>query len=178
MLIAAAEVPGRDRGRHIDISRPVGRLVEGVRTGRAPFGGAEQLEVLDFKTGTIPSAPQVASMMAPQLPVTAAIIASQPQDPPIPQRAATDFSYVHAGGRKPREVRAYNPSKQDHDPLALSDKARDTVFALFERFARDEQPYLSKPRVQFIGPAARYAQPYDQLARRGVWANVQEPGDD
>lgn len=157
---------------------PAGVVSLKAKVDRIDLGPDEQLEVLDFKTGTIPSASQVASMMAPQLPVTAAIIASQPQDPPIPQRAATDFSYVHAGGRKPREVRAYNPSKQDHDPLALSDKARDTVFALYERFAQEEQPYLSKPRVQFIGPAARYAQPYDQLARRGEWANVQEPGDD
>lgn len=147
-----------------------------AKVDRIDLGPDERLEVLDFKTGTIPSTKQVASMISPQLPVTAAIIASQPQEAPIPQRAATDFSYVHAGGRRPRQAPAINPAQSD--PFALSDKARATVVKLYEQFAEQERPYLSKPRVQFIGPAARYAQPYDQLARRGEWSNVQEASDD
>lgn len=146
-----------------------------AKVDRIDLGPEDGLEVLDFKTGTIPTSKQVAAMIAPQLPVTAAIIASQPQEAPIPQRPATDFSYVHAGGRRPRQVPGVNPG---NDPFTLSDKARATVVTLYERFADEGQPYLSKPRVQFIGPAARYAQPYDQLARRGEWANVQEASDD
>lgn len=154
-----------------------------AKVDRIDLGPEERLEVLDFKTGAIPTVRQVASMISPQLPVTAAIIASEPQKAPIPQRAATDFSYVHAGGRRPRQVPAIDPALSDPSAISdqahqLSQKARMTVVALYERFAQQEQPYLSKPRVQFLGPAALYAQPFDQLARRGEWANVQEASDD
>jgi ATP-dependent helicase/nuclease subunit B len=147
-----------------------------AKVDRIDLGPDGEIEVLDFKTGQPPSKPQVTALIAPQLPVTAAIIASQPQQPPIPQTIASDFSYLRAGGRTPGQIGAVDPKKTD--PEALATQARATVERLFVRYADGDFPYLSKPRVQFLGSPVRYAEPYDWLARRAEWANAQGGGDD
>ena len=43
---------------------------------------------------------------------------------------------------------------------------------LLARYAEEEQPFLSKPRIQFIKPYTEY----DHLARRKEWAD--EVGDE
>jgi ATP-dependent helicase/nuclease subunit B len=53
------------------------------------------------------------------------------------------------------------------DAIAEADKALESLRSLLARYANEAQPFLSKPRVQFIKPYADY----DHLARRKEWAD-------
>jgi ATP-dependent helicase/nuclease subunit B len=51
----------------------------------------------------------------------------------------------------------------------MGEEALANLEALLKKYARVEQPFLSKPRVQFIKPYTEY----DQLARRKEWADAE-----
>ena len=53
--------------------------------------------------------------------------------------------------------------------MAAAEKALAALRGLLARYAEAEQPFLSKPRVQFIKPYDEY----DQLARRKEWADAE-----
>ena len=53
--------------------------------------------------------------------------------------------------------------------MAEAEKALQALQGLLARYAEAEQPFLSKPRVQFIKPYTEY----DQLARRKEWADAE-----
>jgi ATP-dependent helicase/nuclease subunit B len=53
-----------------------------------------------------------------------------------------------------------------------AEKALSSLRALLARYADPTQPFLSKPRVQFIKPYAEY----DHLARRKEWADAEGEG--
>lgn len=145
---------------------PVHLKAKADRIDVHPDGG---LEVLDFKTGAPKSARQVATLMAPQLPVTAAIIAAAPQQPPVPQRVASNFAHIRVGNRKPELRAGLEPDGPGAGEIVAA--AREAVVRLYERYADPDMPYLSKPRVQFV-TRVTHDEPVDRLARRGEWADA------
>jgi ATP-dependent helicase/nuclease subunit B len=61
------------------------------------------------------------------------------------------------------------PKPLDLDAQAEGEKALAALKGLLARYAEAGQPFLSKPRVQFIKPYDEF----DQLARRKEWADAE-----
>lgn len=125
-----------------------------VRHGRA--------DILDFKTGQPPTASQIEAGFAPQLTLTAAILAKGGFEgvsaPP------GELGYIRVTGRKP-------PGEElIRVPASAAQAAADKAFAglqrLVARFDEEAQPYRSWAAPQFMG---RHGGEYDQLARLWEW---------
>ena len=125
-----------------------------VRDGRA--------DVLDFKTGQSPTEKQINAGFAPQLTLTAAILANGGfagvETPP------GDLGYVRVTGRKPPGEELIRV--EAGDSKAAADKALAGLARLVDRFDQESEPYLSWTALQFIG---RFGGDYDQLARLWEW---------
>lgn len=124
--------------------------------------GASGASILDFKTGAPPTAAQVQSGLAPQLPLEAAMLERGGFAELAPARAA-ELLYWRFGGSEP------TPAPLALDPGAEADNAWSRLEQLLNRYASPEQPFLSKPRVMFVKPYADY----DHLARRKEWADAE-----
>ncbi|HYD86409.1 MAG TPA: double-strand break repair protein AddB [Vitreimonas sp.] len=160
------------RGREAVIYRevrgemPVGDvLLTGVadRIEIAPGHGA----ILDFKTGKPPTNEQVNSGLTPQLLLEAAMLMGGfIKD--VPKATPTELVYWQFGGSKP----APQMVEAEGGPVLAAEKALTNLRALLAKYADPQQPFYSKPRVQFLKPY----DDYDLLARRKEWAD--EAGDE
>lgn len=126
--------------------------------------GPRHVAILDFKTGQPPSDSQVQSGLAPQLPLEAAMLARGVFEN-VPKAQADELIYWRFGNSDPTP-RSVNLDDGAHD---AGEKALSALRGLLARYAASEQPFLSKPRVQFIKPYADY----DHLARRKEWADAE-----
>jgi ATP-dependent helicase/nuclease subunit B len=124
--------------------------------------GPGHVAILDFKTGKPPSKNQVESGLSPQLPLEAAMLARGVFEE-TPAARASELLYWQFGGS--------DPTPQPIDLVAMdeAEKALSALRGLLQRYADPEQPFLSKPRVQFIKPWDEY----DHLARRKEWADAE-----
>ena len=127
-------------------------------------------DVLDFKTGSAPSAKQVQSGLAPQLTLTAAILRRGgfaeigPVEP-------GELTYVRvSGGRIPgrEEVRAGPGESTD-----LAEKALAGLMRRVAAFDEESTPYVAWATPQFMG---RWGGDYDHLGRLWEWGVI--GGDD
>ncbi len=139
--------------------------VEGVQLS----GVADRIEIaeghagiFDFKTGAPATKGQVESGLAPQLSLEAAML-RRGAFKDVPAAIATELSYWRFGNADP----APKPLALDAD--AEGEKALSALRGLLQRYAEADQPFLSKPRVQFIKPYTEY----DHLARRKEWADAE-----
>jgi ATP-dependent helicase/nuclease subunit B len=140
-------------------------LLTGIadRVEIAPGHGA----ILDFKTGAPPSDPQVNSGLSPQLLLEAAMLmAGCIED--VPRATPTELVYWQFGGSKP----APKIVDADGGPVVAAENALANLRALLAKYADPQQPFYSKPRVQFLKPYDEY----DLLARRKEW--VAERGEE
>jgi ATP-dependent helicase/nuclease subunit B len=122
--------------------------------------------VIDFKTGEPPSAKQVRAGLAPQLTLTAAILAGG-GFAEAGQVAPGQLVYIKITGRNPagREVVVAEPDESE----AL---AADALAGLRRRvawFQDEDTPYTSRPVPAF---ASVYDSDYDQLARVWEWSVI------
>jgi ATP-dependent helicase/nuclease subunit B len=124
--------------------------------------GANHVAILDFKTGSPPTEKQIESGLAPQLPLEVVMLARGVFED-VPAALTTELLYWRFGNAEP------TPKLLDVDPQAEGDKAFSALRGLLARYAEADQPFLSKPRVQFIKPYDEY----DQLARRKEWADAE-----
>ncbi|WP_370545435.1 double-strand break repair protein AddB [Caulobacter sp. 17J80-11] len=128
--------------------------------------------VLDFKTGQAASREQVESGFAPQLTLTAAILAAG-GFAEAGEVEACELTYVRlTGRRKPGEelTRA--------GPGEAAEWARDAFDGLMRRIRRFDDPatpYVSWAAPQYMG---RYGGDYDHLARVWEWHVVGADGDE
>lgn len=129
--------------------------------------GAQGATILDFKTGAPPSDSQVKTGLSPQLLLEAAMLARGAFDD-VPSSRADALIYWRFGGADPKP----RALKLDLPPHAAGEEALAKLNALLRRYANPEQPFLSKPRVQFIKDFADY----DHLARRKEWADAEGEG--
>jgi ATP-dependent helicase/nuclease subunit B len=126
-------------------------------------------DVLDFKTGTPPTTKQVESGLAPQLTLTAAIVARGGFED-VGAATPGQLAYIRvSGGRIPgrEEERARPPASTD-----LAERAFQGLQRRVEAFDRRETPYLSWATPQFMG---KWGGEYDHLARVWEWGVI---GDD
>jgi ATP-dependent helicase/nuclease subunit B len=156
----AAETSGK-----IDI--PLGERVFTLRAraDRIERLAGGQYAILDYKTGQVPTEPQVRSGIAPQLTLEAAIL-RRGGFPGIPEGASVaELVYVSLKGRDPAgEDRAIDFKDGNADVHA--ERALAKLTAVATRFEDEAQPYL--PLVLPMWKS-RYG-PYDHLARVKEWA--------
>ena len=166
----------RRRARGVEI------LVEqqGTMTFDAPAGPftvkafADRIElasdgaaVMDFKTGAAPSAKQVKSGFAPQLTLTAAILADGGFERTNGPVTPDELTYVRVVGRKTAGEVITRASGAEAADLAQS--ALDGLKRHVARFDDENTPYVSWAAPQFMGNQGGN---YDHLARVWEWSVI------
>ncbi|WP_454918376.1 double-strand break repair protein AddB [Xanthobacter sediminis] len=121
------------------------------------------LAILDYKTGTAPSAKQVASL-SPQLALEAAM-AAQGAFKNVPPLPVSEITYVElkggAAGGEEKPIRY-----KDRTPTDVAETALSGLVSLLAAFEDEEQGYRSLAAPQWQGGYGDY----DHLARVREWA--------
>ena len=123
--------------------------------------------VMDFKTGRTPSQKEVAAGFAPQLTLTAAILAAGGFD--APPTEATELLYVKITGRKePGTVEDVARQGRNNALTAaqMAERELERLKAGASRFDDPATPYPSWVAPQFMG---NFGGNYDHLARVWEW---------
>ncbi|MBW8723748.1 MAG: double-strand break repair protein AddB, partial [Inquilinus limosus] len=126
--------------------------------------GPEGLVVVDYKTGVVPSNPQILAGHQPQLPLEAMMIRDGgfPGVPPGVPVAGLEHWRL-SGAAIAGEIKPVKPAEGDF--AALAEQALAGLHGLVARFDLPETPYLSQPR----GVAPRFSD-YAHLARVKEWS--------
>ncbi|HEY8254019.1 MAG TPA: double-strand break repair protein AddB [Rhizomicrobium sp.] len=115
--------------------------------------------ILDYKTGTVPSAKQVEQLLSPQLPLEAAMLAEDGFG--IGKFTAEELIYFSLAGekqaRKPRPIA---------NPVTLAGEAVAQLVRRIAWFSQHETPYRSRVKPY----RADIAGDYDHLARVKEWS--------
>jgi ATP-dependent helicase/nuclease subunit B len=144
---------------------PFGRFEVTARADRIELR-AGVADILDFKTGAPPSPKQVQSGLAPQLTLTAAILAHG-GFAEVGKAEPGELIYVRvSGGRIPgrEEVRAGPTESRDFAAKALAGLKRRVA-----AFDQQATPYIAWAAPQFMG---KYGGDYDHLARLWEWGVI------
>ena len=122
--------------------------------------------IYDYKTGNTPTAVQVRTFLAPQLPLEALICAEGGFEG-LAQSMPSSLSYIKLkGGDDPGAVLDIAQDQTEVTDLAV--QAKEGLSNLISDFDQEETPYLSQPRVQF---RSAYTD-YDHLARVKEWPTL------
>ncbi len=147
---------------------PVGERMFRLRTraDRIEALNDGRYAVIDFKTGTPPTDKQVASGLAPQLTLEAAILRNGgfkgiPAGAPV-----AELTYVRLNGGDPAGER-YKKQFKDSAPDQEADKALARLRSVAEKFENPDEPYRSFTRPEWVG---RTYSDYDHLARVKEWS--------
>jgi ATP-dependent helicase/nuclease subunit B len=121
--------------------------------------------ILDYKTGTLPTAPQVACGLSPQLTLEGAILRAG-KFPDIPPGPIEELIYVSLKGGDPigNEV---SLNFTGSSPDAEAEKALQRLTAVARRFEDPATPYRSRERPMW---RRRAYGDYDHLARVKEWS--------
>jgi ATP-dependent helicase/nuclease subunit B len=156
-----------------DIAAPGGVFQLRGRADRIDIRRDGGLEVLDFKTGTPPSARQVLTGFAPQLALEVAMARAGAFGEEFAGRSVAILAWLalgQAGRGEPFKSAVESGLTAD----ALGDKAFAQLAALIEAFDVEARAYVSRARPMF---ETRYESPYDHLARVREWGLVESPED-
>jgi ATP-dependent helicase/nuclease subunit B len=151
-----------------ELEIPIGNEIFKLRTraDRIEHLDDGRYAILDYKTGQVPTAPQVKTGLSPQLTLEGAILRAGCFEG-IPQGASiAEYTYVALrGGEPPGEPRPI--IWKDTTPDAEADKALARLKAVLLRFADADTGYASRERPMFMG---RGGGDYDHLARVREWS--------
>jgi ATP-dependent helicase/nuclease subunit B len=122
--------------------------------------------ILDYKTGSVPTARQVRIGLSPQLTLEGAILrAGKFGDIPA-GGSISEIAYVSIrGGEPPGQLCPI--AWKDSSPDQEADKALNKLTTVITKFDSPAQGYLSKERPMFL---RRYPGDYDHLARVKEWS--------
>ena len=174
--IAELEAARRADGRTIHVElrgettfeAPAGTFTLTARADRIEAAPGGLGHILDFKTGSPPSAKEVNVGFAPQLTLTAAILA-RGGFPELGELTPGELTYLQITGRKPAG-RVHVRAEAGAEAEAAADKAFRGVEKLVAGYDKPDQPYLSRVAPQFLG---RFTD-YDHLARVFEWSTSGE----
>lgn len=155
-----------EQSGRIAFSAPGGPFVLTARADRIELD-ATGATVLDFKTGQTPSQKQVVQGFAPQLTLTAAILAEGGF--PAPPTEATELLYVKVTGRRdPGKVEDVSRQGRGNTQTAaqLAQRELDRLKLGVAAFDDEATPYTSWVAPQFMG---NFGGNYDHLARVWEW---------
>jgi ATP-dependent helicase/nuclease subunit B len=150
------------------LAAPAGPFTLTAKADRIDQMADGTLAIIDYKTGSVPKAKEVAAGFAPQLPLEAAI-ARVGGFIDVPARPVSALAYWQLTGAEPAGKR---------EPLAdpdaeLIESAVSGLETLIEAFDRPETAYLAQPRP---AAAPRFSD-YAHLARVREWSAVGDGGD-
>ncbi|WP_417770673.1 double-strand break repair protein AddB [Stappia sp.] len=149
----------------LDLS-PGGVVTLSARADRIDRLRDGTLAVIDYKTGQAPSDKEVSSLLAPQLPLEAAMIAGGAFPGIDRQAPVSDIAYLRlSGGRPPLEWKPRVPKERSVEELATEALARTRN--LFAGYQNPEKGYLSRARVR---KESELGGSYDHLARVREWS--------
>lgn len=156
-----------ERSGRLVLAAPAGPFTLTARADRIELDGAGAA-VLDFKTGRAPSQKQVVQGFAPQLTLTAAILAAGGFEAAPPAEAG-ELLYVRLTGRRePGEIKDVGCLSRVN-PLpaaALAERELERLRRGVAAFDDPETPYRSWVAPQFMG---NFGGNYDHLARVWEW---------
>jgi ATP-dependent helicase/nuclease subunit B len=165
----AFEAQRRERRPRLYVEQK-GELILSTRAG--PFhltARADRIEVrddgidiLDFKTGQLPSAKAVSAGFYPQLTLTAAMVRDG-GFAGLPERPVGDLLYVQV---TPDGARVRQAQKKDLSSEAAANAALISLQQRLDRFADERTGYLSWAAPQYM---VQRGGDYDQLARLYEW---------
>ena len=165
--------------RHAEISGemvlegPEGDFVLRGRADRIDVMNDGRVAVIDFKTGTPPSARQVLVGFAPQLALEAAMVRKGAFGTDLTGKAIGDLSWI-ALGQVDRGRPVRSAVEDGETPDTVAERALEQLTTLVAAYDDPEQGYRSWARPLWIG---RYENPYDHLARVREWALVASEDD-
>jgi len=150
-----------ERTGAVAFEAPGGTFTLTAKADRIEVRG-DRADILDFKTGAPPTASQIEAGFAPQLTLTAAILAEGGFEG-VRARPG-ELGYIRLTGRKPPGEELIRVSASQAEAAAA--KALEGLRRLVARFDDAAQPYPSWTAPQFMG---RYGGEFDQLARLWEW---------
>lgn len=130
---------------------------------RLDINQADQIDIIDYKTGSVPTQKSVALGFSPQLSLEA-LIAFTGGFEGIDAGDVGSLQYWKLSGGRP----AADVTQVKADVRELVMQARDGISNLMRSFADAGTPYVSTPRPAF---APRYNN-YSHLSRVGEWSTV------
>ncbi len=150
------------------LNRPDGDFKLVGRADRIDETQDGSLEILDFKTGTIPDTKDMGAFTAPQLLLEAAMARDGGFDN-VPAKQTSAIAYIKlAFGPKPFEENPFKPAK----PLDVNGAVDEVV----RRLSMQVDAYLFSDTPMsadvYPNPKQRYEGDYDHLARKGEWASI------
>jgi ATP-dependent helicase/nuclease subunit B len=156
----ALEVDGR-----MGWPAPLGEVVLSARADRIDRL-ADGIEVIDYKTGSVPREPAMAAGFAPQLPLEAVMVEAGAFSGVAAAPVTRIAHWKLAGGREPGRIHAVPPGKAE----AMIADARAGFARLIAEFDDPATAYLSEPRPKYT---PRYND-FAHLARTQEWSAVSE----
>lgn len=157
-VVSATEIKAR---WEVDGAKtPFTLIAKADRIDRSPNGG---LEIIDYKTGAVPSNKRIEAGYAPQLPLEA-LMAKYGAFEDLGRSEIDKLSYWRlSGGEVPAEIKHVSAAEQ------RIKEAHAGLIRHIDVFAKAETPFLPSPRPSYAG----YGD-YDHLARIKEWRG---PGD-
>lgn len=134
---------------------------------RIDLRGDGVADLIDFKTGGAPSGPQVQALIAPQLPLEAALL-MRGAFVRLGQKAPGELVYVKLGSRGELIPRIVSGGKND-EAAVLAARAWEKLEGLCALYNDPDQGYLSRAMPFREG---EFAGDYDHLARALEWVNA------
>lgn len=160
---------GAEVNGHLTLPGKAGDFRLTARADRIDARADIGLSVMDYKTGTVPTAPQVETGLTPQLSLEAAIAQAGGFED-IAAAPVAHLVYLKlSGGREPGKERVLKL-----DPADVADEAVARLSGLVARFDDPKTPYLSSRRPMFQGRSGDY----DHLARVKEWRGQDGDGND
>ena len=154
---SATEVAGT-----LSLSGPLGSFQLTARADRIDCGTDGALEIIDYKTGAVPTDKQIIAGYAPQLPLEALIAAAGGFDD-LPAASVSTLAHWRLSGGSPAgEVK----EPRIADAATLMAQAERGLKRLIDRFDAPDTPYLARPRPDFVPRFDDYA----HLARVLEWS--------
>jgi ATP-dependent helicase/nuclease subunit B len=150
----------------ITLSTAIGNVELLAKADRIEQLADSTLAIIDFKTGTPPTAKQAEAGLEPQLSLEAAI-AKRALFGDIGKAPTSELIYFKfAAGRSVADPKNGKPLKFDEKtPEQLGEEALAGLVRMIGNYADPDQPYMSKPRVLSVKTYGEY----DRLARRSEW---------
>ena len=160
----ATEIKGQ-----VSFAGPAGPFLLTAKADRIDQIAAGRLGIIDYKTGSVPSAKDVERGLSPQLPLEAVIAEAGGFDQ-LAAAVVGELAYWRmTGGRESGSVQSI---AEGDKAAALAAEAREGLIQLIALFDDPAMPYEPVPWPE---RTPRYSD-YRHLARIAEWSQAEEPG--